>query len=38
MIGRPAMFVSGEVDFADYIRRDRCKPFGLVNPQIEAAD
>jgi hypothetical protein len=23
MIGRPAMFVSGEVDFADYIRRDR---------------
>jgi hypothetical protein len=23
VIGRPAMFVSGEVDFADCIRRDR---------------
>src|SRR5260221_3845882 len=38
MVARPAMFVSGEVDFADYIRRDRRKPFGRVNPQIEAAD
>ncbi len=38
-VDRPsAMFMSGKMDFADYIRRDRRKPFGRVDSQIEAAD